>query len=404
MALVKLEIDGKRVIADSSQTILQVARQHGIDYDPDAVPRRAARAVRLLLPVRGEGEGGADARCPACSTKVTNGMVVETNTAEVRQSRKAALELLLSNHYADCVGPCQLACPAGVDIQGYIALAAHREVPGRDRAHQGDQPAAVGLRARLHPAVRGEGLPPQPARRGGRHRLHQALHRRPRSRTARDVSGRRRSRRPTARRVAVVGAGPGRALVRPTTWRIKGYDGRHLRGAARGRAACSATASPSTACPRTCSTSRSTRSSASASTLKTNAALGRDFTIASLKEDGLRRGLPRHRRVAQLADARPERGRGGRALGHRVPQELRPAQEDRHPRHGRRRRRRQHGHRLRAHGAAPRRRRRCRLLYRRTRTEMPANDAEIDDAIEEGVKMEFLVAPTQVVDRRGRPR
>ncbi len=44
------------------------------------------------------------------------------------------------------------------------------------------------------------------------------------------------------------------------------------------------------------------------------------------------------------------------------------------------------------------------LLYRRTRTEMPANDAEIHDAIEEGVKMEFLVAPTKVIDRRRRPR
>lgn len=35
-----------------------------------------------------------------------------------------ALELLLSNHYADCVGPCKNTCPAGVDIQGYIALIA----------------------------------------------------------------------------------------------------------------------------------------------------------------------------------------------------------------------------------------------------------------------------------------
>ena len=33
----------------------------------------------------------------------------------MRQSRKAALELLLSDHYADCVGPCQLACPAGTE-------------------------------------------------------------------------------------------------------------------------------------------------------------------------------------------------------------------------------------------------------------------------------------------------
>ena len=72
MALVKLEIDGKRVIADNSQTILQVARENGIDRHPDPLPRRAARAVRLLLPLRGEGQGRAHPaarparpRCPA---------------------------------------------------------------------------------------------------------------------------------------------------------------------------------------------------------------------------------------------------------------------------------------------------------------------------------------------------
>ncbi|RPJ78108.1 MAG: molybdopterin oxidoreductase, partial [Acidobacteria bacterium] len=47
--------------------------------------------------------------------------------------------------------------------------------------------------------------------------------------------------------------------------------------------------------------------------------------------------------------------------------------------------------------------REVKLLYRRTRTEMPANDSEIQDAIEEGVKMEFLVAPTKIVtDAAGR--
>ncbi len=42
------------------------------------------------------------------------------------------------------------------------------------------------------------------------------------------------------------------------------------------------------------------------------------------------------------------------------------------------------------------------LLYRRTRTEMPANATEIHDAIEEGVHMEFLVAPQRVLTRNGR--
>jgi formate dehydrogenase major subunit len=38
--------------------------------------------------------------------------------------RKLMLELLLKEHYGDCVAPCQLTCPAGIDIQGYIAFIA----------------------------------------------------------------------------------------------------------------------------------------------------------------------------------------------------------------------------------------------------------------------------------------
>ena len=123
MALVKLEIDGKRIIADGNQTILQVARQHGIETIPtlcdDAQLEPFASCFVCVVKVK-----GARSLLPACSTKVANGMVVDTNSTEVRQSRRAALELLLSDHYADCVGPCQIACPASVDIQGYVALAA----------------------------------------------------------------------------------------------------------------------------------------------------------------------------------------------------------------------------------------------------------------------------------------
>jgi len=36
-----------------------------------------------------------------------------------------ALELLVSNHYADCEAPCKLACPALVDVQSYVSLIAN---------------------------------------------------------------------------------------------------------------------------------------------------------------------------------------------------------------------------------------------------------------------------------------
>ena len=42
------------------------------------------------------------------------------------------------------------------------------------------------------------------------------------------------------------------------------------------------------------------------------------------------------------------------------------------------------------------------ILYRRTRKEMPADEQEIDDAIEEGVKIEFLVSPKRIIGEGGK--
>jgi NADPH-dependent glutamate synthase beta subunit-like oxidoreductase len=42
------------------------------------------------------------------------------------------------------------------------------------------------------------------------------------------------------------------------------------------------------------------------------------------------------------------------------------------------------------------------LLYRRTRAEMPAVKSEIDGALEEGIKIEFLAAPVEILQKDGR--
>jgi len=41
------------------------------------------------------------------------------------------------------------------------------------------------------------------------------------------------------------------------------------------------------------------------------------------------------------------------------------------------------------------------IVYRRTRTEMPASAEEIDEAIAEGVKVRFLAAPSRIISRNG---
>ncbi len=53
---------------------------------------------------------------PACATAAAEGMEVESETAEVHQLRRDALELLLSDHLGDCLAPCWFACPARMDI------------------------------------------------------------------------------------------------------------------------------------------------------------------------------------------------------------------------------------------------------------------------------------------------
>ena len=42
------------------------------------------------------------------------------------------------------------------------------------------------------------------------------------------------------------------------------------------------------------------------------------------------------------------------------------------------------------------------ILYRRTEAEMPARDEEIEDALEEGVEIQFLTAPKAVVEKEGK--
>ncbi|MCG9968540.1 FAD-dependent oxidoreductase [Pelotomaculum terephthalicicum JT] len=122
MATVDISIDGAKIKVDENMSILDAARENGIDipvlcHDPRLEPFGACRLCLV------EMEGGRRPM-PACATKVGPGMVIKTNTEELATMRKTALELLLSTHYGDCEAPCKNACPAGIDIQGFVAMIA----------------------------------------------------------------------------------------------------------------------------------------------------------------------------------------------------------------------------------------------------------------------------------------
>lgn len=107
-------IDGQSVTVAEGATILEAARAAGIEI-PTLCYREdlPAQTSCMVCVVRVEGQPRL---APSCATKVREGMVVEAQSAEVVDARRMALELLLSDHLGDCLGPCQLACPAGMDI------------------------------------------------------------------------------------------------------------------------------------------------------------------------------------------------------------------------------------------------------------------------------------------------
>ena len=113
-------LNGNIVKGIPGETILTLATRHGIEIPTLCNDDRLEPFTSCYVCV-GEVEGMRGHQ-PSCSTKLTEGMKIITDNEGIRKSRKIALELMLSNHYADCIGPCKQTCPAGVDVQGYISL------------------------------------------------------------------------------------------------------------------------------------------------------------------------------------------------------------------------------------------------------------------------------------------
>jgi NADPH-dependent glutamate synthase beta subunit-like oxidoreductase len=116
--MVTLTIDGRPVTVPPGTTVLDAAKWLGIRIPTMChVPGIHSAASCFVCAVQIEGRRPLS---PACAMPVADGMVVATNTADVRSARKIALELLLSDHAGECVAPCAARCPAGLDIPGFV--------------------------------------------------------------------------------------------------------------------------------------------------------------------------------------------------------------------------------------------------------------------------------------------
>lgn len=123
MDMVNLTINGQKVTAPAGSTILDAAKANGI-YIPTLCYDEAVEVYGACGLCVVEAEG-VPKLLRSCSAKISEGMVINTESERVIKSRKIAMELLMSAHDGDCIAPCQLACPANTDCQGYVGLIAN---------------------------------------------------------------------------------------------------------------------------------------------------------------------------------------------------------------------------------------------------------------------------------------
>lgn len=110
----KIYIDGIETTVQGHETLLETCRRNGVAV-PSLCYAEGARHKPscMVCMVRNEADGQM---MPSCSTFPTEGMRIDTCSDEVVKMRKLAIDLLLSDHRADCEAPCTISCPKRLDV------------------------------------------------------------------------------------------------------------------------------------------------------------------------------------------------------------------------------------------------------------------------------------------------
>ncbi len=100
------------------ETILEAAQRMGCEIPSLCYAKGAKhKSSCMVCAVKNEVNGQI---IPSCTTRPEEGMKITTDSEEVLLARTLSLELLLSDHRADCEAPCSMVCPAGLDVERMI--------------------------------------------------------------------------------------------------------------------------------------------------------------------------------------------------------------------------------------------------------------------------------------------
>src|SRR3954466_6356493 len=110
MADVTITVDGKKITAPAGTLLIEACKSAGIEvpsfcYSPGLSLQAACRMCVVRIEKMPKLQ-------TACTVPITDGMVVTSESDEVKQARKATIELLLGNHPLDCP-----VCDAGGECE-----------------------------------------------------------------------------------------------------------------------------------------------------------------------------------------------------------------------------------------------------------------------------------------------
>lgn len=112
-------LDGQPVESPAGETILEAAHRAGVEIPSLCWSKSCGGQVRCM--VCAVEDEGASRLTQACAAEPQPGMSILTGSPRVLSHRRTTLAWLLGEHRGDCLAPCHLACPAGLDVPLVLA-------------------------------------------------------------------------------------------------------------------------------------------------------------------------------------------------------------------------------------------------------------------------------------------
>lgn len=112
--MLELKVNNKNIQIAEGTKLIEAIEAQGVKVPTMCYYKDLGHFTSCMLCVVKDEKSGK--MLPSCSVNAEQGMEIITDSDEVIESRRTALELLLSDHVGDCEAPCKVACPAHMDI------------------------------------------------------------------------------------------------------------------------------------------------------------------------------------------------------------------------------------------------------------------------------------------------